>query len=383
MDLNKLNEMLTKGTKEAYSESLASSTIGSIREWIPSDFHDFNRIATGDLYKCIPSGKIVCLAAPEGTGKTIIMLNLIKNAQEMGYQVISGETEGAWDEAFVRKWGVKTDELSYTYLTTIEDFRVWVENIRKFIREHSEQKFMITLDSLGAIDEERSTIIKKDGGVYIGQGLLQRHIKSSFKAISSVCARYDVPFVFSNHLTANPNDKGGMYAQVEQMVGGKYPRHASWMIYYLTKQKKMNTSKTEVIGQLINIKSMKNRQYPPFQKAVIDLEYQKGPNFYAGMPTLAADLGYFDKAGSYFVVPDAVGEKIVWEMKKGKKQPANGKKLFGVTCCREGESIFTKELMDEMNKSLRRKGYHSVDKELESIFQSEESGDSQLENKNE
>jgi RecA/RadA recombinase len=376
MDLNKLNEMLTKGTKEAYSEALASSTIGSIKEWIPSDFFDLNRIATGDLFKCIPRGKMVCLAAPEGTGKTIIILNLIKNAQAMGYQVLSAETEGAWDEAFVRKWGVHTKDLSYTYITTIEDFRVWIENVRAVVRDNPGQKFMITLDSLGALDPEKATQKKKDGGVYIDQGLLQRHIKTSFKAISSVCVRYDVPFVFANHLTANPN--AGMYAQVEQMVGGKYQRHASWMIFYLTKSKKMNTSKTEVIGQLINIKSMKNRQYPPFQKAVIDLEYQKGPNFFAGMPTLATDLGYFEKAGSYFVVPNKLGEKIEWEIKKGKKQPVNGKKLYGTTCCTKGEEVFTPELMKEMNKKLKSKGYHSIDKELQEIFEAEESGDSSL-----
>jgi len=373
MNLKEIKERLTKGTN-IYSEIFASSTIGSIKEYIPSDFYDLNRIATGNLFNLIPRGKIICLAAPEGTGKTIILMNIIKHAQKMDYKIIANETEGAWDKEWCQRWGVDVNTILYNYTNTIEDFRIQAENFENIlIKDKNKTKFFWCLDSLGGMTLRKASE-NKAGKVYIDQGLLQRHIKEAFKAIHRITTLYQVPFVFTNHLTANPN--AGMYAQTEQMVGGKYPRHAAWMIFYLSKTLKRNNDKN-IIGQLISVKSMKNRSMPPFQTGVIDLDYRKGANIYAGLADLALDFGLFGKSGNYYVVPNNINEPLEYD-EKGRC--TNGRKLYGIQIMKQAEEIFTKEFLDILNHKLSNEGYYSIDDDLKEIMEIEKEEGKENEN---
>lgn len=215
MDLNELNKKLRGSSKTIYSEILGSSKIGNIKDYIKSDFYDLNRIATGNLFNFVPTGKIIAIAAPEGTGKSIILMNLIKNAQKQGYQIISCETEGSWDKEWCKRWGVDVSNISYNYMTTIEDFRAFSENFEKICQEKDKNtKFFWTLDSLGGLTLSKASEVKA-GRVYIDQGLLQRHIKEAFKLVQRICNLYDIAFVFTNHFIGNPN--AGLFQTVEEM----------------------------------------------------------------------------------------------------------------------------------------------------------------------
>lgn len=133
---------------------------------------------------------------------------------------------------------------------------------------------------------------------------------------------------------------------ISHNCGGKYPKLASWMIFYLSKSLKKEDK--NIVGQLINVQNRKNRSVPPFQKAVIDLDYRKGINYYAGMADLALNLGIFGKDGNYYVV--------------------NDKKMYGIQIMKKSKEIFTDELMNEMNQKLQEIGYYSIDKELNEIM---------------
>jgi hypothetical protein len=87
--------------------------------------------------------------------------------------------------------------------------------------------------------------------------------------------------------------------------------------------------------------------YPPFQEAIVDIDYEKGIDPYAGLFNLALSTGYAVQSGSWF---DVGGERVQGEY--------NAHKL-----------LFDEGVDDKMLKQLdlfvSKTGYSSINREIE------------------
>ncbi len=349
--------------KHMYSEEMRHSTIGNISEWIPSDFLDFNRICSGDLNLCLPAGKTLCVAGPEHSGKTFIIMNLFKHAQAAGYHPILFETEGAWTDEFCESLDVDPDNLTYNYVVKIEDLIIGLEEIKEKLKKKMKAdghvpKIIMALDSLGNLDtykKERDTAANK---AVLDQGLQARYIKSLFKTIKELTVVNHIPFIYSNHLVGNP---GEMYA-VEDIVGGKAPKLQSDIIAVL-RNKPLRTLDKTIYGSDVTITTRKNRFYPPHQKAKVEIDFSKGPNSYAGIVDIAIDLGMIQK----FKDPKTGKEGTKYVLASDPEGPKYwAKDLF----CPE---VVNEEMITELNKTIRETGYSSsVPEAREEIIVEEE-----------
>ena len=74
---------------------------------------------SGDLFKAVPSGRIVTLCGPSGCGKSFLACSMCREAQKMGYTPIYMDSEGAIDSTFVKRLGVDPSKLIIKQVQTI------------------------------------------------------------------------------------------------------------------------------------------------------------------------------------------------------------------------------------------------------------------------
>jgi hypothetical protein len=79
-------------------------------------------------------------------------------------------------------------------------------------------------------------------------------------------------------------------------------------ILIMLKKKLLLDSDKKVIGNEITASTLKNRLYPPFQTATINLNYADGVEPYAGILDLGINAGEIIKSGSWYSTKD--GERL-------------------------------------------------------------------------
>jgi len=140
------------------------------------------------------------------TGKTFLTLNICREAQKMGYQIIYCDSEAAVDEEIMRNFGLDPDLVRYQPVSTSLEVRHFVSNLTDILRKQKEKgvelpKLMLVLDSLGnlATTKERADAAsgseKKDM-------TKQQDLRSLFRVITTDLAEFKIPFIFTNHTYA-------------------------------------------------------------------------------------------------------------------------------------------------------------------------------------
>ncbi len=308
MSLQDLKIKLQKAVKGAHIEVLSDSKIASEREWFPTPSLDLNRILSGSLYKGIPSKSLTLLVAPEASFKSSFMCLCAAEAQRQGYTPVIFDTEGAWTTDFVERWGLDADNMLYIYTPWVSEVCTILGQI---IDDDEQNKMFLILDSLGGLEKIKmiEDANKKDKKVKADQGTLQKEIKRMLKMYLNIIKGKDSVGMIAGHFFGNPNSFGG----ADEIGGGKFAKLAPDIII---SQKKVNIyldpnaayKDRVVIGSEIKALTLKNRFYPPFQEATININYNDGLNPYAGLIEMALSCGTIQQAGSWFTAPD--GEKF-------------------------------------------------------------------------
>jgi len=326
-----------------YGSTLNNSIYSNIDEYIDTGSYSLNRLITGDIYKGIPRGRVIALAGESGVGKSFVSGMAIKNAQEMGYTVVYYDSENAVDNDFMARIGVKTDEMIYFPIDTIEDFRNHAINTcKQFLDENQQEKIMIVLDSFGNLScakEKRDLEAGKDNS---DMGARAKAGKSMLKEMTHFCGKYRVPFIFTNHtykdVASAPNP---MYAKDIQ-GGGRQATYMASAVIMLRKSIDKDENKQKK-GSIIRMKSDKNRLARDEQNTEMYLSFTSGPNKYYGLLDDCLECGV--------IIKPSVG----WYQTKFKETKIREKELYS-------NKVFTKELLDELNKFCNKKyQYATVD----------------------
>ena len=155
-----LDKTLSKISGFEMGSILETNEFSEVSEWIPTGNYLFNAQLSGSLFGGVANNRSLGLAGDPGTGKTFLCLNIIKEAQAMGYDIIYCDTEGAIDRKQVKKFGVDANRVRYQPLKTISDFKVFISNFVDIITKAKAAgacpKVMIVVDSLGMLTTEKS-----------------------------------------------------------------------------------------------------------------------------------------------------------------------------------------------------------------------------------
>lgn len=199
---------------------ITRNSFSKIDEWIPTGNYMLNAQITGSLFGGMPNSRTACIAGDTSTGKTFLTLNICREAQQMGYDIIYCDSEAAVDEEVMVKFGLDPERVRYEPCNTIQEFSIFVNNLTKMLTDarkagHEVPKVFLVLDSLGNL---ASTKEKEDmiSGKQVRDMTKQQVIRSMFRTSTVDLAANKIPFVFTNHTYQGI----GLFATKEISGGG-------------------------------------------------------------------------------------------------------------------------------------------------------------------
>jgi RecA/RadA recombinase len=273
-DINK--EMSKLST---YGDTMDKSTVSEIDHYIPTGNYHLNACLTGSLFGGYPNNRAVAIAGPSGTGKTFLLLNGIKRAQDLGYSIIFYDSENAVDRDLVEKFGIDPKRFRYEPCNTVQEFRSSVTALTDILIEQKKKglelpKILIALDSAGNLATQKEIDDAKSGSDKADM-TRAKLLKSAFRILMTKLGICKIPFLFTNH-TYQTQD---LFSQTVG-GGGTGPEYAASIILFLGKAKLKDG--TEQTGIIVSAKPNKNRFAKP-TPIKFHISFNKGMNPYIGL----------------------------------------------------------------------------------------------------
>ena len=262
-----------------FGDVISKSEFSKITEWIGTGNYHLNAVFSGDLYGGIPNNRTICLAGDSGTGKTFLLLNMVAQAQKMGYYIVYYDTEGAVDVDNIQSFGVDPERFDHQPVSDIAKFRTSITTLTKKLMEAKEKglttpKIMICLDSLGMLATTKE-IDDAISGNTAADMTRAKSIRSLFRIITSDLTGLGIPFIFTNHTYAST----GMFPTVNLSGGGGLIYSASVILALSKAQIKDGAVQT---GIIVSVKTLKNRFGKPIP-IKFHIRWDRGMNPYIGM----------------------------------------------------------------------------------------------------
>jgi RecA/RadA recombinase len=259
---------------------MSDSTFSEVTEWIDTGNFHLNACVSGSLFGGWPNSRTCSIAGPSGTGKTFLVLNSVRKAIEMGYNVIYFDSEAAVDKDQMEKFGIDVTKVNYQPINTVQEFRTSVTTLTSKMQEVKRNggktpKIMMILDSAGnlatqkEIDDARSGSEKADM-------TRSKVLKSIFRIIMTPLADLKIPFIFTNH-TYQTQD----FISRQVAGGGTGPEYAASIVLYLGKAQLKDTGGDKA-GIIVTAKPNKNRFAKP-TNIKFHLHFTEGMNAYVGL----------------------------------------------------------------------------------------------------
>lgn len=249
----------------------------------------------------IPNNKITLIAGPKQTGKSFISLNIARNAQKMGYNVVWIDTEYSIEKTDFDMYGIDTsnpDTFMLIRTNIVEKIKIFLMSFLDALQKLKDtgvdvSKTIIILDSIGMLSSEKE---KEDT---LKQAVKQdmtraKQIKSLMRLITNDLGRLNIPLVATNHIYLTQD----MFPQTI-MSGGEGLYYAASVILFLSDSKLKTGEEDEMdlgrSGSVITAKANKNRLAKP-KKVKFEIDYSKGINPFKGLD-LFCTVENFDKIG--------------------------------------------------------------------------------------
>ena len=254
----------------------------------------------------VPKGRIIEIFGPESSGKTTVALHIIAEVQKAGGEAAFIDAEHALDPVYAKALGVDINNLLVSQPDCGEDALSITESLAR-----SGAIDVIVIDSVAALVPKQE--IDGDMGAS-NMGVQAKLMSQAMRKLNAVISKNNCVVVFINQL----RDKiGVVYGNPETTTGGKALKfYASVRIDIRRTEQLKNGS--EIVGNRVKCKIVKNKVAPPFKVAEFDIMYGKGISRVSEVIDFAVMMDIIKKSGSWFSYE---GERLA----QGKE---NVRKLF-------------------------------------------------------
>ena len=242
-----------------------------------------------------PKGRIIEIYGPESSGKTTLTLHAIAEVQKQGGTAAFIDAEHAIDPVYAKNLGVNIDEL---ILSQPDSGEQGLEIAETLVRSGAID--LVVVDSVAALVPQ----VELDGEMADQQmGLQARLMSKALRKLSGVMNKTDCTIIFINQLREKI---GVMFGNTETTTGGRALKFYSSVRVEIRRSEVIKNG-TEIVGNKVNIKVVKNKVAPPFKSTQVDIIYGKGISRDGEVLDLAVDKDIVDKSGAWYAYK---GEKI-------------------------------------------------------------------------
>lgn len=242
-----------------------------------------------------PKGRIIEIYGPESSGKTTLTLHAIAEVQKQGGTAAFIDAEHAIDPVYAKNLGVDIDEL---ILSQPDSGEQGLEIAETLVRSGAID--LVVVDSVAALVPQ----VELDGEMGDQQmGLQARLMSKALRKLSGVMNKTDCTIIFINQLREKI---GVMFGNPETTTGGRALKFYSSVRVEIRRSEAIKNG-TEIVGNKVNIKVVKNKVAPPFKSTSVDIIYGKGISRDGEVLDLAVEKDIVDKSGAWYAYK---GEKI-------------------------------------------------------------------------
>jgi len=288
---NKLIDDIVERSIKEYGEGstfiLSSKNISSIvSKTISTGSPELDRILAKDTNGKygMPVGRIVGVSGKEASGKTTLLIMLMKATQKIGGVAALIETEHAFDPSYAKKLGLNIDELVLSQPRYLEEgldmIELFIEMFKKSKEKHIKDgnekwdvPMFIGFDSIAGIGPKA----EYEADSYDNEqalGLHARRLSKFFRNISGKIAKEQICLVCTNQLKTNT---GVRFGNKDTEIGGAALKfHASLRLDIRQSGLIKLTKDSDPIGINVAAKTVKNKCMLPYKKIEVPLYFGEG-----------------------------------------------------------------------------------------------------------
>jgi len=243
----------------------------------------------------IPKGRIIEIYGPESSGKTTVALHCVAEVQKQGGTAAFVDAEHALDPVYASKLGVQLENL---YISQPDNGEQALDIVETLVRSAAID--LIVVDSVAALTPQ-AEIDGDMGDSHVG--LQARLMSQALRKLTAVTSKSKCTIIFINQLREKV---GVMYGNPETTTGGKALKFYASVRIDIRKADALKDG-SDVVGNHVKAKIVKNKVAPPFKVAEFDIMYGSGISNTGCVLDLAVEKGIIQKGGSWFSYQD---EKI-------------------------------------------------------------------------
>ena len=301
-----LDKELSKITGFETGSILSENSFSEVDEWISTGNYLLNAQISGSLFGGIPNTRSLGVMGDPGTGKSFFCLNIAREAQKQGYDVVYCDTEGAIDKSSAANFGIDLNRVRYQPIQTVSQFQTFVSNLLDLVKKAKASgetpKILLILDSLGMLSTDKELNDAMKGHNAADMGAKAKELRKLFRVITLDLTAAKIPLICTNHVYA-----GGGYIPTKESSGGDGPVFAMSAVSFLSKAQLKDGAGTKT-GIVVTSNLKKSRFTVP-EVIKFHISFANGMNPYVGLQDYVNWEACGIERGKFEEIKNAEGKK--------------------------------------------------------------------------